>query len=267
MSKLAYIQGYLSKKSVEVQDREPMYTRPVSSTIGRLGGLKTTLLGTSAPLKPGANKKDLVKIIEMVKDKTDDGMELRLNLGGGKPIDDLTRTWKNPRTSALTKILSTLRWPTTAATTALTRADHYNPASHAVTLYNNDPDILAHELGHAHDFSKRNNPGAYGFLRGIPAAGKFLALPQEFTASERGMRLLNSYYKKKYGNNKERLKDVLKNAQKKLGTASGSYVGSALGMPLTGLIGGRIVGKTLKPFPTDSKGPTAEKDWGRKNIK
>lgn len=229
----------LEKYAVETTELEPWYQRPVSSTIGRLSAPATALtVGSMAPFhhtisgeEPFA--KSLVEAAGQDPD-IDKDMPLKINYGGVHPISSLGRVWKNPHTGILTKLMGTAGLPFGALASALTRGDHYSPYSHDITLYNSDPAIMAHELGHAKDFAATDYPGLYSMLRAVP----FGALYQEGIASTNAVELLR----------KAKLKSEVARANRVLGGGFGSYVGGAFGNPLVGGLAGQAVGAATQPF-------------------
>jgi hypothetical protein len=46
--------------------------------------------------------------------------------------------------------------------------DNYNPYTHTINIYSDDPAILLHEAGHAKDFARRKYKGSYAALRILP---------------------------------------------------------------------------------------------------
>lgn len=283
MNKVAFFEGYLRKTSLEYDDMGPIYTRPLSGTIGRLGGISPILMGTTAPLRPGANSKDMGQLLSMVDDSGYNGEELKVHLGEGHPLDDFVRVWNNPNIGIASKLVGSVFAPYDSLRAAALRSDNYNPLANSITLYNNDPDILAHELGHARDFAESPNPGAKAIARALPFIGKPIGLEQEAAASNRGMRLLKSYYSKKYKGDKNKVDKAMKNAQRKLTAAFGSYAGnfvssfvpkspgavgrhSNLFSALLGLGAGHVIGAAARPF-TEDKGPSAENGWGLSKVR
>jgi len=230
----------ITKVSIDVEEKEPWYKRPVSSTIGRASSPLTALaLGSQAPLgRTASGKEDFVKklLAAAQQDKDiDKQIPLKVNFGGVHPLETLTRTWKNPRTSILTKLLGTATQPINQALATLSRGDHYNPFSHEVTSYTADPAVVAHELGHAQDFSKAENPGIYTLTRMLPLS----ALSQEYTASKNAIKLLR----------KARMAKEISRANRVLGGGLGSYAGSMAGVgPIPGALVGQAVGAGAEPF-------------------
>lgn len=154
----------LTKQAVKVDPLEPWQQRPVSHTVGRLGAPLTSLItGSMDPMRLGSlDPKEVQKLVDKHKSKLDhDDFELKVNLGASRPWDNLKRIWKNPRTSTLSKLLSTAVHPQVEIMSALNRSDHYNPFAHSISLYSPSKEILRHELGHAEDFKNREYPGAY----------------------------------------------------------------------------------------------------------
>lgn len=84
--------------------------------------------------------------------------DVHVNLGGGRIINDLVRTWTNSRVNPLLRVLGTASVPYSDFINSLTRGDHYNALSNTVTLYSDSPAILSHELGHAIDINSYSRP-------------------------------------------------------------------------------------------------------------
>lgn len=203
-----------------MRPESPLYMRPVSGLLGRVLGSPITALTmmTTAPFRPGPSEdsegiKDVLKALKndkLLKDHV-------VNLNDVHPIENLGRVWTNPRTSLGTKLLGTLLSPLGDASAALSRSDHYNPWADSSTIFTNHPAILAHELGHAKDFRKEDDPGLYAFGRMAPLIN-FAYIPyQEYAASENAMKDL--------ANIKTISKDTLEESGSLLSAGFGSYLG------------------------------------------
>jgi hypothetical protein len=97
-----------------------------------------------------------------------DHVKVRINQY--EPLEDWKRLTKN----------RTVGWPYRYTIGALSVAgetlfpgrlfggDHYNPWTATIHLYSDVPSIALHEGGHAKDFTRRNLPGTYGLVGGLP---------------------------------------------------------------------------------------------------
>ena len=255
------------KSALDVFDREPMYKRPVSSTVGRaMSPLVALALGTTAPFRPGAYKDSerLKKLLEHAS-ADEDLDDLAVSLGGGRPIEELKRIFKNPRTSLLTKAYGSASWPIVQLMTVLQRADHYDPFAHMVVQYNDDPAVLAHELGHARDFAGRKYPGLYTAGRVLPP----IALYQEGRASKLALKDILESAKTDGEISEEGIRQA-RRANRVLSGGFGSYAGnllSSLGLPI-GPIGGALVGQASgavsQPFTPAEHRDLLKKQKGKK---
>lgn len=265
--------SYLIKQAMEVKEMGPLYQRPVSGTVGYSSApVLSAITGSLDPFRGGPSKNDLKDVLEYYGDKLDlPGLPLRVNLGEGHPIDDITRTWKNPNTSILTKLLGTVSAPISGASAALNRSDHYNPMAHSVTVFSKNRTILDHEMGHAKDFKERTYPGLYMLARAAPGVGPGVGLYQEALASNSAADAA-----------KERGESPgsQQTAQRLLGGAFGTYVGHALkkllklpdvvlergkrsfNLPVYALGGaalGQAVGHYAQPFGNKKNNPKEDK--------
>src|SRR5260221_1647605 len=77
---------------------------------------------------------------------------VKVRLNQYNPLDDLERHFTNPRTSLLTKILSSpIAIIMAAIPTRLYGSDRYDQFSDTIHIVSNDPAIALHEAGHAKD--------------------------------------------------------------------------------------------------------------------
>lgn len=222
-----YLESSVLKVSLFVTDKDPMWQRPVSSTVGRLPAPLTALmLGTTAPFRESSTLDDAAirKIIQQAK-KNKKLKDVHVALGSGHPWAQLKRIWENKHISIPTKVWGTAMHPLSALNAALHRGDHYDPFSNTVVNYIKDPAILAHELGHAEDFANQTNPGVYILSRMNPVT----MLNQEFIASSNAATLLDKINKRQ--KLKNRLKQLIR-LNRVLGGGLGSYGGVVIGNAL-----------------------------------
>jgi len=118
------------------------------------------------------------------------------------------------------------------------RSDHFMPTSNTVHIFNENPSILAHELGHAADFTFRHkgSPGrmlaeSSGINALIPTLG-LGTLDQEMAATSNAYKALSKV---------EGSENILKNLSRDLGGAGGTYAGRSGGRAL-GLVAGAPLG-------------------------
>lgn len=220
----------ITKTALSTTDIQPLWTRPISGILGRLNSpVQALMLGTSAPLKETASlsNPEMQAVIDHLKD-VPQLSNTQVNFGSSSIIDDLYRNYTNPKTSVLSKIIGTAAVPLTDVATSLLRADHYNPFSDSVVVYNSDPAILRHELGHAEDYSNRDAPIAYAYARKIPGVVPY----QEYTASNLGTEhLLDTLNLDGSAESKVNALNKLEHVNQVLGGGLGSYIGaSTLGL-------------------------------------
>lgn len=245
----------LRKQALEVYDQKPFHERPVSATIGRAGGLPAMLLGTSAPLRPGASMESerlraLVRALRKEKELKDSA----LSLGSGRPLVSFRRIWKNDRLSTPGKLLGTALLGPWEVGAALRRADHYNPFSDMAVVYNDEPSILAHEMGHAVDFKQSSLPALYALSRMFWP----MTLVQENRASRHGMRMLTEQ-ELKDAKDKQAAAERLARGEQILTAGLGSYAAAPFAQmaplaPLGGLVGGQLAGRAARPFTRQTEG-------------
>lgn len=266
----------------------PSASRFMSDTLGRVGAVtslkpllfersldnpyddtskkETSLLG-NFDVEDLDSKDERAKLYKNVADaiqqqRPDALSDTKVYLGGVGSWDRLKRTWKNKRTTLLSKLLGTVSIPATSVMMNLTRGDHYDPVSDTVALYSDNPAVLTHELGHAIDMNSWRNPHkdkkhsgiigrAYDAVRnevkaiphdtymltssilsklGLPIASSASTVGIEAAANLRSLAAIKDL-EKKYPN----LADTLKKMRTKtLPAAYTTYLG-ALGIPLAGV--------------------------------
>ena len=218
-----------------VLEKEPMWKRPVSSTIGRWASpIMAASIGHYAPFLPSPTKEELEGYLEGYRDSPAyKDFPLEVYPGGTHPLHNLSRTWKNPHIGLVGKLMGTLTGPTSDLFMAASRGDFYNPFAHSATVYTNLPELVAHEAGHAQYFGKSDIPSLEMFAA-TPAVG-VLSLPlnmrQELAASANGIKLIRKMRMKK-----ALRQEIETRANRILSGAAGTYVGG-------GLLGGTIVGQ------------------------
>lgn len=152
----------LEKLAIKIVDKDlPVYKRPISGILGRaFSPVASLALLSRDPLKPGPNKKNK-NLAEIVKaySKDPELKNLKIYLNHYSAIDRAKDILANKRSSGVTKLLALAQTPFTSFQTSITRGDHYDAAANSVTLYTNNPAILAHELGHAKDYNKGHLEG------------------------------------------------------------------------------------------------------------
>jgi len=249
--KNAIINSVREKVALSVADGGEFYERPVSATVGRLTSpLQALILGSTAPLGRSARASDpeLQAVISALKD--DPGLEdTRVNLGGGHPLDNLSRVWSNDKTGILGKLLGTLASPITDAETALMRSDHYNPFADSVTIYNSDPAILRHELGHARDFSETNYPTAYAYARRLPGVDLYQEAKASGYAGDDVAKLLTEATNSGDAEAIQAAIDDANRTNRVLGGGIGSYVGAPVGGVAGAVLGAKYLPEIIKRMP------------------
>jgi len=192
--KEAYLEGYLQKIALKVYDREPFKKRPVSGTIGRIGGLTALLTSSTAPLRKTIGREDEEISTILEEGAEDESLKgSAVSLGSFRPVVQAKRILRNKQLSTPSKMLGIATLPGTAAISTLLRADNYNPFSDMATMFNNEPAILRHELGHAQDFKSRKYPGLYALSRYLPP----MVLYQEWKAYKNAIAAATSAESKK----------------------------------------------------------------------
>jgi len=221
----------LVKEALEVLDKDPWYKRPVSSTIGRIMDPLTALIvgsgrslwGTEEGLDAGMDISDIADVVNKYKKKKE-LEDTAISLGSSAPLTKLKRIWGSKRNSLLAKLFGTIFLPVNEVTSALTRADHYDPLADLAVIYHNEPAIVEHELGHAIDFKQTDNPLLYSLATNNPIG----SLYTEMEATNRALRnkILKSMEKKKKGKLTKEDIDSIRRQARKLTGAYGTYVGN-----------------------------------------
>jgi hypothetical protein len=271
--------GHIVKEAVTVGDATGFLgsaTAPLSNTIGRVLNIpQAIMLGTTkgitdttspssiAPLIRAYQEdveKDLPALTEESKNKKGRfwswllgndprGMgELHVSAGSPEVLKNLGRVWTNPGNSIISRLLGTASVPLSGVLSSLFRADHYNPFSHSVTSFTNEPAVQAHELGHAKHFSQIKSPllGMGGIQN-----SSFGALAAENQATKYGFDFLNKVMEKYNANPKELSPEEkawyelanTSRANRILGGGMGSYI-----ISLPGALVGQLVGALAKPW-------------------
>jgi hypothetical protein len=171
-----------------IVDSLPPERRLVSATIGRYTAPQLSLLlGTLAGFKhsPISTDKAVVALTAGYADANFPD-HLEIQLGSSRPLRNLDLIKERKGICLLGKALGYLLWPFSEAAKAISRFDSYDPWAHSIALYHRDPAILAHELGHAKDFSSRRFRTLYAVARLFPP----VMLYQEWKASKYAIELL-----------------------------------------------------------------------------
>lgn len=225
-----------------VNDKRPLIQRPVSGTVGRLqGGLAGLMIGDKAFFRRGTTKADTEKFLKehgqkgVASSNRKGAIPLEIHSGHGRPIRDLKRVIKRKDLSLLGKAHGLLSTSVAGPLAALARADHYNPHAHSITSYHNSRAVKAHELGHAKDFARKDNPSVYT-LAGMIGP---VRLHQEAAASREASNIL--------GKNKKG-KKMTSGESRVLGAALGSYIGGMTGVGLPAVAAGHGIGKASDVF-------------------
>jgi len=227
------ISPLMLKQAIETVENQ-WYASPLANTAGRvLGSPIAALMGrTLAPFKEGPGTEDVKPMLDKVKGVDLEGFPLQVQLSGTNPLNNLARTWQHPKTNVLSKLWGTATLPIREILKSLTRADSYDPYAHSTSLFMNEPGVMAHELGHARDYARRDWPGAYGIARGIPGVDIY----QELIASRQA-----AHTAKKMKLSPEETKRL----QQLLGAGTGSYIGNLAGT-LVGAPGvGGVIGSQV----------------------
>lgn len=239
----------MQKHAIRIEPPRPVYLRPVSSTIGRLTSALNMLplLHPEIPFKRFTKPKlqEMQKVVDLYrnllkeKEDTDNPDDLTVYLGASRPLDQLKKLWKRKEISIPSKLLSTAQHPLRHLLTAAFRADHYDPLSRTATVYNAEPGILAHELGHDVDFSRRRSKLLHllAYIAGAP----FTPLYYEAQATQIATKVLKNELDKVRGlqaigeatpEDVAKLEKQFRRMGNILAPAYGSYVGGALASTL-----------------------------------
>lgn len=157
---------------IKVNEKRPILARPLSSTLGRLGGTATgTLLGDTAYFKRSATKADIEKHLrkynegEGIKSSKKKGaIPLEIHAGGVRPAKDLKRIWSRKDIGPISKTFNTGATLAASPLRALVRDDKYDAGAHSITAHHKSRASLAREIGRAKDFN-RVTPKAQALYR------------------------------------------------------------------------------------------------------
>lgn len=193
--------------------------RPVIDTVGWVVGIPSKLLLWDRRIdnhRIGVETEST--IAEYLQDNQLGHVKVRLNQY--RPWDDMKRLTKN----------RSMAWPwrysigtlsvlgETVLPGRIFGGDHFNPYTQTIHLYSDVPAIALHEGAHAKDFSRRDYPGTYAAIYGLP----IVPLYHEAIATRDTI----AYAQKTENQNLER------EAYRVLYPAYGTYVGGALGTVL-----------------------------------
>lgn len=164
---------------------------------------------------------------EFISDYPEEMAGVKVRINQCAPLDDLHRLASNRRISWYWRIFpgapATL-WG--SLTGRLFGGDNYNPFTHTIHLYSDDPNVALHEAGHAVDFA-RHDPG---FDTDVYMLGRILppvALHQESEATRTALEYLER---------KKKAEEVTR-ARSTLYPAYGTYVGAYSGVPYGQVVG------------------------------
>ena len=216
------------KSAVEVSNVEPFFMRPVSamspmSTIGE--PLLAEVISPEVAynrFRAGRAPRYAHDMAKILGDEADmQGRPLHVNVGSGRPLKGLWRLWNNSNLSIPEKAVLSLASPISDFMAGWTRADHYNPSTHTVTVYHDSPSVLAHELGHAVDFARRSKSS---FQKALNPNKKHI--PYEVRATLIGEHLLQKLRERRYADTGTKFHAVAgkQQARKSLRNALGTYV-------------------------------------------
>lgn len=234
-------------------------SRFTSSTLGRALSIPNFLVTPRAWRNPSGidsdsergDREKVYKQLASALEKTDANKSLEdvaIRLGGTNTWSNLKRIWGNKRTTLPIKLLATPLQPIADIFHSISRGDNYSPVTNTIDLYNDDPGIFTHQIGHALDFnsvpseeksrlSNRIMRDLYGFTRSIP----FVApLVPEARANEK------SYSSLKKNLSPEALAAVTSFREPALSADWGAVMGSSVGGgygALPGAVIGRVVGE------------------------
>lgn len=179
--------------------------------------LTGAMLGEKASFRGDPSEEGVRKFLDRHKDAKNimssthkHAIPLHISAGMPRPLHTLKRIWKRKDLSLAGKLIGT---PTVIA--ALGGGDHYNSMAHSIALKTGSNPILAHEIGHAKDWSKRKHPTLHALAAKIPGN----TLVKEHAASRHAMKMLSE--------SPDYSKDDIRAASRKLHAAFGSYAGGA----------------------------------------
>lgn len=186
----------------------------IAKTIGHIGALPTdALLLMPDSMFKSPTVELLAELAERWKDVPFKG-DILVRVGHTSLLGDLQRVLASQKDvkNGLPLGIRILALPGTVLSTVntkFTRADHYNPFTKTVNIYNADRAIGMHEIGHAKDLDSYSPWGQFGMqaLRVIPGA----ALITEWNASKLAMQHMKTDAERKL-------------AMKRLEPAFGTYV-------------------------------------------
>lgn len=223
------------KIAIEVEE-EPFRRRLIRSTVGRIVSPYYALREQDKSfLKHTARKKGLEHVLRAAaKDK--DLKDVKIRFGGARPIADLKRAKGHGK---LTKLYSSVL----DFGTNLVRADEYNPITKTVSLHTHSPRHLAHTLGLAKVFKKRNNDLKMLYARDIPVIGHFSHANTDREARKEAIKLLMKTKEKK------RILEHRQGFAARHGANIGEAIAEAAGtfsaLPIPGLdIAGGFIGRS-----------------------
>lgn len=105
------------------------------------------------------------KILEKMEEQNPEELKnVVVHLGGTRNISDALRTITNRKVGIFSRIGNVIRLPGRLLTSTVgnvARGDHYDPMSNAVVLYDDNPAVLTHELGHAIDYNRYKGWGRW----------------------------------------------------------------------------------------------------------
>lgn len=193
--------------------------RPIIDGIGWVVGIPSKLLLWDSRIdNHNIGMETEAAIANYLEQNRLDHVKVRLN--EYRPWDDMKRLTKN----------KSMAWPwrysigtlsvlgETIVPGRIFGGDHFNPYSQTIHLYSDVPAIALHEAAHAKDFSRRNFPGTYAALYGLPV----VPLYHESVATSDVLA---------YAQEKEDAR-LQQEAYRILFPAYGTYVGGAIGSVL-----------------------------------
>ncbi len=139
--------------------------------------------------------------------------------------------------------------------------DHYNPFTGTIHLYSDIPAVALHEGGHAKDFTRRDFPGTYAVLTGLPV----VTLWPEAIATGDAIAYAD----------RQDDPDLQREAYRILYPACGTYVGGAVGdlaapvaLPVYAgaVVAGHAVGRTQAALVPDAAVETAAGGVGSARV-
>lgn len=213
---------HVKSAELEVKDKELALFRPVSSTVGKLFDIPLKTILDVNTETAGLDQADIKSYIDSVKNHP--GLQnVAVHLGSGRLLSRLGRAWMNDRNDFLDKLHYTATLPMSAAMTALTRADHFDPVSNTVTVYHGAPSILAHELGHALDYNTAKDPDTWRqmYFMKSPVNQEYLA--SNLAVNQLAKNLLRNSKKPKNKKELEKLVQQADQLYKALGTYRSAY--------------------------------------------